>query len=164
MRQCSPPAMEGDEMRLEEPARAANAPFHCGAHVSHRTSPGAETTAAYTLEKSTNQLSVWWELIEALERVDAAWQRTLEAEAQAKNSWQVPCHVAARLARIKTPVGRILNSVSDVLAQQHATGWAFHSDVEGQRQVNNSAIIDNRTGAINDGERRIDHVDRRSLA
>jgi hypothetical protein len=61
----------------------------------------------YTPEKSTDQLAVWQSLIDALERLDADWQKAQLAGPRTQESSQLPANIVVTLVREEhtEPVG-----------------------------------------------------------
>lgn len=89
----------------------------------------------YTPEKTTNQLVVWRSLIDALELLEAAWQKAQPAGPRMQASSQLPANVVMTLAEAGAHGARALAGVADVLADQFDTGGAFRELALAQQRV-----------------------------
>jgi hypothetical protein len=78
-------------------------------------------------EKSTNQLAVWRELLDVLERLEDVWAGTQSSGSHSALSAQLPANLVSALG---TAAGRgvgALAGVAEVLAHQLDSGDAFRS-------------------------------------
>lgn len=75
-------------------------------------------------EKSTNQLAVWWRLVEKLDEVAAAWQQAQEVTGMV-DSRQLPANLAVELARSGAHGAEAAAGVAAILAQQIDSGGRF---------------------------------------
>jgi hypothetical protein len=89
----------------------------------------------YTPEKSTDQLAVWQSLINALERLDADWQKAQPAGPRTQQSSQLPANIVVTLVQAGAHGARVLAGVADVLANQFDTGGGFRQLALAQQQV-----------------------------
>jgi hypothetical protein len=89
----------------------------------------------YTPEKSTDQLAVWQSLINALERLDADWQKAQPAGPRTQQSSQLPANIVVTLVQAGAHGARVLAGVADVLANQFDTGDGFRQLALAQQQV-----------------------------
>jgi hypothetical protein len=94
-------------------------------------------------EKSTNQLAVWWHLVDILEQLGAVWQDTRAATGTVE-SVQLPANLAVALVRSGGHGAEVAAGVAAVLAQQADSGGRF-------RQLASAAR------AVDDGWPRRDH-------
>ncbi|GGM73942.1 hypothetical protein GCM10012275_50830 [Longimycelium tulufanense] len=89
----------------------------------------------YTREKTTGQLVVWTELVQALDQLDAAWRQAREAGPQTRESVQLPGNVAVVLVQAAGRAAGALAGVAEVLAQQGDSGGAFEDLAVAQQQI-----------------------------
>lgn len=75
-------------------------------------------------EKSTNQLAVWWRLVDILDQLGAAWRETQTATSTV-DSVQLPANLAVALARSAGHGACVTAGVAAVLAQQSDSGGRF---------------------------------------
>ena len=73
-------------------------------------------------EKSTHQLAVWLDLVNALDEVDAAWRRTQAGQPGSTSSCKLPANVASALAKAVGKGVTAVTAAADVLANQLDTG------------------------------------------
>lgn len=73
-------------------------------------------------ERSTNQLVVWRELVEALDRLDAAW-----AAARPTGSPQLPANLTSALSRAAGRAADAVAGATEALAAQSDSGATFRS-------------------------------------
>jgi hypothetical protein len=78
----------------------------------------------HTPEKSTNQLAVWWRLVDTLEELAEVWQQTQAATGTA-DSGQLPANLAVVLARSGAHGAQATAGVAAILAQQTDSGGRF---------------------------------------
>lgn len=76
-------------------------------------------------EKSTNQLVVWRELLDALDQLDLAWQKANPVARGANPSPQLPGNIAVALVTAAERGARAVAGVTDILVAQHDSGEAF---------------------------------------
>lgn len=86
-------------------------------------------------EKSTNQLVVWWRLVDILEQLGAVWQET-EAVTGTVDSVQLPANLAVALLRSGGHGAEAAAGVAAVLAQQSDSGGRFRQLASAARMVN----------------------------
>ncbi|WP_189056078.1 hypothetical protein [Longimycelium tulufanense] len=89
----------------------------------------------YTREKTTSQLVVWTELVQALDQLDMAWGKVREAGPQVRESLQLPGNVAVALVQAGGRAADALAGVAEVLAQQGDSGGAFEDLAAAQQQI-----------------------------
>ncbi|HEV3356396.1 MAG TPA: hypothetical protein VG247_06340 [Pseudonocardiaceae bacterium] len=75
-------------------------------------------------EKSTNQLVVWWRLVDALDELAAVWQQT-QAMTGTMDSGQLPANLAVMLVRCGAHGAEATAGVAAILAQQRDSGARF---------------------------------------
>ena len=75
-------------------------------------------------EKSTNQLTVWWRLVDILEQLGAVWQET-QAATGTVDSVQLPANLAVALVRSGGHGADVAADLAAVLAQQSDSGGRF---------------------------------------
>jgi hypothetical protein len=107
------------------------------ARLTPHGAPGATEVAVqiYTPEKSTNQLVVWQNLIDALKRLDADWQKAQLAGPKTQASTQLPANIVVTLVQVGAHGARALAGVADVLANQFDTGDTFRELARAQQQI-----------------------------
>jgi len=76
-------------------------------------------------EKSTNQLAVWRDLIEALEQVDTAWKAAQPPDTGTATSSQLPGNVAMALVKASHRATEAVVGVTDILVDQYDNGDTF---------------------------------------
>jgi hypothetical protein len=76
-------------------------------------------------EKSTNQLTVWRDLIEVLDRLEDVWAGTQRAGSHSALTAQLPANLASALARAAGRGVGTMAEVTEVLAHQLDSGDAF---------------------------------------
>jgi hypothetical protein len=86
-------------------------------------------------EKSTSQLAIWRELVDALDRLDAVWARTHTTGPHSASSAQLPANVAGALAKAAGRGAGVLAGISEVLADQQDTGAAYRTPAGALRQA-----------------------------
>jgi len=74
-------------------------------------------------EKSTNQLAVWRDLIDALEQVDTAWKAAQPPGTG--TSSQIPGNVAMALVEASHRATEAVVGVTDILVDQYDNGDTF---------------------------------------
>lgn len=89
------------------------------------------------LEKSTNQLAVWRNLVQALEQVDVAWKATQPTGPGTAASSQLPGNVTVALVRASQRATEAIVGVTDILVDQHDSGGAFRDIASALRQTLN---------------------------
>lgn len=75
-------------------------------------------------EKSTNQLVVWWRLVDALDELAVAWEQT-QAVTGTADSGQLPANLAVVLARCGAHGAAATAGVAAILARQNDSGGRF---------------------------------------
>ena len=85
-------------------------------------------------EKSTNQLAVWWRLVDLLGELESTWQDA-QPVVGASGTSQLPANVAAALARAGRAGAEVTAGVAAVLAEQADTGGAFRDLAVATRQA-----------------------------
>ncbi|WP_239154537.1 hypothetical protein [Amycolatopsis sp. FDAARGOS 1241] len=86
-------------------------------------------------EKSTNQLAVWRDLIQALEQVDAAWKAAQPAGTGTAASSQLPGNLAVGLVEASHRATVAIVEITDILVEQYDSGDAFHDIASALRQA-----------------------------
>ena len=84
-----------------------------------------EHTSGHEPEKSTNQLAVWRELIDTLDRLDAVWATTQTTGPHSATSAQLPAYLAAALSKAAGRGAGAMAGVTEVLADQLDSGDAY---------------------------------------
>lgn len=84
-------------------------------------------------EKSTNQLAVWRELVEALDQLDSVWGRTQAAGPHTTATVQLPAYIATALAKSLDRGAATLAGAAQVLAAQHDSGRPFQTSSDALR-------------------------------
>lgn len=84
-------------------------------------------------EKSTNQLAVWRDLIDALDELTATWARTQTAGPHTTATTQLPANVAAALARALDHATDAIAGATHVLAAQRDSGTRFQTVADALR-------------------------------
>lgn len=69
-------------------------------------------------EKSTNQLAVWRDLIEALDQVDTAWKAAQPLSTGTAASSQLPGSLAVALVKTSHRATEAVVGVTDILVDQ----------------------------------------------
>jgi hypothetical protein len=79
-----------------------------------------------TPEKSSHQLVVWRELLDALDQLEVAWRNTQATIPRSStSSSQLPANIATALAKATERGTRTIADVTDVLVSQLDSGSAF---------------------------------------
>lgn len=78
-------------------------------------------------EKSTNQLTVWRELLDALNQVTAAWDRTQTMGPHTTGTTQLPANIANALAKALGNATHAVAGATEALAAQHDSGTRYAS-------------------------------------
>lgn len=78
-------------------------------------------------EKSTNQLAVWRELIDALQQLNGAWNGTHTSGVHTTAGTQLPANIAAALASALGLATTTLAEAAAVLAAQQDSGTRYRS-------------------------------------
>lgn len=76
-------------------------------------------------EKSTNQLAVWRELLDALDKLDVAWENAQPPEPDTPAASQLPGNIAVALATAVEDGAKAISGMTDILVAQHDSGEAF---------------------------------------
>ncbi|OLF16358.1 hypothetical protein [Actinophytocola xanthii] len=84
-------------------------------------------TVGTSPEKSTNQLEVWRQLLEVLQRLDDVWGNTQTAGSHSALSAQLPANLASALAKAAGRGVGTIAGITQVLAHQLDSGDAFRS-------------------------------------
>lgn len=90
---------------------------------------------AYVPEKTTNQLAVWWSLIDTLERLEATWLAAQPTGPETPASSQLPANVTTALAQAGERGTRVLAGMAAVLADQLDSGGTFRQLALAQQQL-----------------------------
>lgn len=75
-------------------------------------------------EKSTNQLVVWWRLVDALDELAAVWEQA-QAVTDATDSGQLPANLGVMLVRCGAHGAEATAGVAAILARQRDSGGRF---------------------------------------
>lgn len=75
-----------------------------------------------TPEKSTNQLAVWWRLVDLLEQLGTAWREARPVGTAVAESGVLPANVAVALLRSGADGAEAVAGVARVLAEQTDSG------------------------------------------
>lgn len=85
-------------------------------------------------EKSTNQLTVWWRLVDTLDELADAWQQA-QAATGTVGAGQLPANLAVGLARSGAHGAKATAGVAAILAQQTDSGGRFAELARAARAV-----------------------------
>ncbi|GLZ42249.1 hypothetical protein [Actinokineospora sp. NBRC 105648] len=85
-------------------------------------------------EKSTNQLAVWRDLIQALEQVDTAWKAVQALSTGTAASSQLPANLAVALVKTSHQATEAVVGVTDILVDQYDNGDTFRNIASVLRQ------------------------------
>lgn len=88
-------------------------------------------------EKSTNQLTAWRDLVQALEQVDVAWKATQPTGTDTAASSQLPGNVAVALVKASHRATEAIVGVTDILVDQYDSGGTFRDIASALRQALN---------------------------
>lgn len=86
-----------------------------------------------TPEKSTNQLAVWRDLIDAMHELTATWARTQAPGPHTTATTQLPANVAAALAAALDHATDAIAGATHVLAAQQDSGTPFRTVADALR-------------------------------
>ncbi|AXB44754.1 hypothetical protein [Amycolatopsis albispora] len=85
--------------------------------------------------RRTDQLAVWKDLVEALEKVDAAWEATRAAGAGTGASSLLPGDVAVAMVKACRRATVAVVGVTDTLVEQYDSGETFQEIASVLRQA-----------------------------
>ena len=88
-------------------------------------------------EKSTNQLAVWRDLIQALEQVDTAWKAVQPPSTDTAASSQLPANLAVALVKASHHSTEAVVGITDILVDQYDNGDTFRDIASVLRQALN---------------------------
>lgn len=88
-----------------------------------------------TPEKSSHQLVVWRQLVDALDQLEVVWRNIRVTVPRSSASSQLPANVATALAKATERGTRTIAEVTDVLVTQLDSGAAFRPVAVALRQA-----------------------------